>query len=135
MSKDWADDINMMHSAYGVHEWMATNPDKILQYLDFCVNFIREELEETAVAVRESNAEEVVDGLIDICVVAISTLDAFGVDAHKAWDEVLRANMHKQVGVNKSRPNPLGLPDLIKPTGWKAPSHNLNYGLLFQTGE
>ena len=46
-----------------------------------------------------------------------------GIDAHKAWHEVHKANMSKEVGVKESRPNPLGLPDLIKPEGWKAPSH------------
>ena len=76
------------------------------------------------------DAEEIVDGLIDLCVVAIGTLDAFGVNANKAWDEVLKANMNKRVGVKETRPNPLGLPDLMKPADWKAPSHEGNYGKL-----
>jgi len=38
--------------------------------------------------------------------------------------------MSKKVGVKQSRPNPLGLPDLIKPEGWEAPSHNNNVGLF-----
>ena len=76
------------------------------------------------------DAEEVVDGLIDLCVVAIGTLDAFGVDPYKAWDEVLKANMQKEVGVKSTRPNPLGVPDLVKPEDWKAPSHEGNHGKL-----
>jgi len=32
--------------------------------------------------------------------------------------------------VKESRPNPLGLPDLIKPAGWVAPSHAANHGIL-----
>lgn len=76
------------------------------------------------------DAEEIVDGLIDICVVAIGTLDAFGVDANKAWDRVYKANMRKEVGTKDSRPNPLGLPDLVKPKGWRNPSHKNNHGLL-----
>jgi predicted HAD superfamily Cof-like phosphohydrolase len=76
------------------------------------------------------NSEEVVDGLIDLCVVAIGTLDALGVNAHVAWDAVLEANMNKEVGVKESRPNPLGLPDLIKPSGWEAPSHLENHGII-----
>jgi hypothetical protein len=63
-------------------------------------------------------------------VVAIGTLDSFEVDANEAWNEVLIANMNKKTGVNASRPNPMGLPDLIKPEGWKAPSHDGNHGLL-----
>ena len=73
--------------------------------------------------------KRVVDGLIDLCVVAIGTLDAMGVNVHKAWDEVLTANMAKEVGVKESRPNPLGLPDLIKPEGWIAPVHFPNHGI------
>jgi len=76
------------------------------------------------------DADEIVDGLIDLCVVAIGTLDAFGVDAHTAWDRVHKANMSKEVGVKESRPNPLGLPDLIKPEGWEAPTHVDNLGKL-----
>ena len=71
-----------------------------------------------------------VDALIDLCVVAIGTLDAYGVDANMAWDEVLDANLNKEVGVKESRPNPLGLPDLIKPMGWVGPDHTGNHGAL-----
>ena len=38
--------------------------------------------------------------------------------------------MMKEVGVKPSRPNPLGLPDLIKPEDWEAPNHEGNYGDL-----
>ena len=57
-------------------------------------------------------------------------LNAFGIDAYKAWDQVHQANMSKEVGVKKERPNPLGLPDLVKPEGWINPSHSGNHGLL-----
>jgi predicted HAD superfamily Cof-like phosphohydrolase len=81
-------------------------------------------------AAESKMPEEIVDGLIDLCVVAIGTLDAFGVDAHAAWSEVMLANITKEPGIKESRPNPLGLPDLIKPEGWKGPSHKGNYGYL-----
>ena len=99
---------------------------KVFQYLSS--NFLNEELNETGKAAGEANPEEIVDGLIDLCVVAIGTLDAYGVDAYKAWDEVLKANMSKEVGVKEGRPNPLGLPDLVKPDGWVGPSHEGNTG-------
>lgn len=85
---------------------------------------------ETEAALTNNDAEEIVDGLIDLCVVAIGTLDAFGVDPYKAWDEVLKANLAKEVGVKESRPNPLGLPDLIKPADWEGPDHSGNHGKL-----
>lgn len=128
MTKDWVNDINGMHSHYGVHPVMKTmDKDKLRKFLEFRANFLQEELDELRSA---DNAEDVVDALIDLCVVAIGTLDSFGVDSHKAWDVVLEANMNKQVGIKASRPNPLGLPDLIKPEGWTAPSHAGNHGTL-----
>jgi predicted HAD superfamily Cof-like phosphohydrolase len=134
MSRDWPQDINDMHTKYGVRNAVKEfDSEKLLAFLRFRLDFLHEELGETekaAAANHPIDSEEVVDGLIDLCVVAIGTLDALGVDPYKAWDEVHRANMSKEVGVKESRPNPLGLPDLIKPEGWEAPSHANNHGLL-----
>ena len=38
--------------------------------------------------------------------------------------------MQKEIGVKDTRPNPLGLPDLVKPDGWQAPQHFDNIGKL-----
>lgn len=130
MSKDWVKDIYDMQGKYRTREWVENNPDKLRDFLEFRVDFLQEELDETSGALVNSDAEEIVDGLIDLCVVAIGTLDAFGVDPYKAWDEVLKANMQKRVGVKSTRPNPLGVPDLVKPEDWKAPSHEGNHGKL-----
>lgn len=134
MSRDWPQDINDMHTKYGVRNAVKEfDSEKLRAFLRFRLDFLHEELGETekaAAANQPIDSEEVVDGLIDLCVVAIGTLDALGVDPYKAWDEVHRANMSKEVGVKESRPNPLGLPDLIKPEGWEAPSHANNHGLL-----
>ena len=81
-------------------------------------------------AAKSEDPEEIVDALIDLCVVAIGTLDAYSVNAYKAWDEVHAANMAKEVGIKESRPNPLGLPDLVKPEGWTPPTHAGNHGLI-----
>lgn len=131
MTTDWVKDIAGMHAHYGVNEKVVDfDKDKLKQFLNFRMSFLDEELTETKNAVRNNDAEEIVDGLIDLCVVAIGTLDAMGVDSHAAWTQVLRANLAKEVGIKPERPNPLGLPDLIKPAGWKAPSHAKNHGLL-----
>lgn len=133
MSRDWPQDINDMHTKYGVRNAVKEfDSEKLRAFLRFRLDFLHEELGETekAAANQSIDSEEVVDGLIDLCVVAIGTLDALGVDPYKAWDEVHRANMSKEVGVKESRPNPLGLPDLIKPKDWKGPSHKNNHGLL-----
>ena len=130
MSNDWVKDIADMQDKFGTREWVKNNPEKLKDFMAFRLDFIEEEFMETVKAFVENDSEEIVDGLIDICVVAIGTLDAFGVNANEAWNRVLEANMAKKVGIKKERPNPLGLPDLEKPNGWKAPSHEGNHGIL-----
>jgi hypothetical protein len=128
MSTNWIADIASMHNKYGVKEAVSNfDKDKLQKFLEFRVKFLQEELDELKTA---KNADDVVDALIDLCVVAIGTLDAFNVNSMNAWNRVHEANMNKEVGVKESRPNPLGLPDLIKPEGWEAPVHFDNVGLL-----
>ena len=100
------------------------------KYLTFRMLMVNEEVQETMQAINNSDAEEVVDGLIDMCVFAIGTLDVMGVNANEAWDKVYNANMAKSPGVKPGRPNRFGLPDLLKPSGWEAPSHDGNHGDL-----
>lgn len=129
MSKDWVADIRNMHDHYGLTEvFEAFDDEKKKLFLEFRANFLQEELDE--LKANMDNPEEIVDALIDLCVVAIGTLDTYGVDSHRAWDEVLTANMNKRVGIKEGRPNPLGLPDLMKPEGWTPPSHEGNHGRL-----
>ena len=120
-----------MHEHYGVHPVVdKMDADALEAFLEFRIKFLQEELDETQAAFMNDDAEEVVDGLIDLIVIAAGTLDLFDVDGEKAWNAVLEANMNKEVGVKESRPNPFGLPDLVKPEGWKGPSHETNHGLL-----
>lgn len=128
MSINWAHDIMVMHEKYGVFDKVqAFDKEKLNKFLQFRIKFLEEEMNELSTA---ETADDVVDALIDLCVVAIGTLDLFDVDARLAWDRVHEANMNKLVGIKESRPNPLGLPDLVKPEGWTAPSHKDNVGLL-----
>ena len=133
MSQNWVEDIEKMQDKFGTLDWVfdnKTDTEKLRKFLKFRIDFLQEELDETKTAYETMDGEEIVDGLIDLCVVAIGTLDAFSVDAYGAWNEVLKANMTKTVGVKEGRPNPLGLPDLMKPEGWKAPSHEGNHGIF-----
>ena len=128
MSSNWVDDMWHMHDKYGVHEVVEKfDKEKLKKFLEFRANFLQEELDELK---KADNGDDAVDALIDLCVVAIGTLDLFKVDSHLAWNRVLSANMSKEVGIKESRPNPLNLPDLIKPQGWQAPTHKDNIGLL-----
>ena len=134
MSTNWFKDMQDMHKKYGVNKWMQAELQsdvdwrKINKFMEFRIKMMQEELDETKKAYQDKNEEEMVDGIIDLCVFAIGTLEVFGVDANKAWDEVYRANMSNEVGINEGRPNPLGLPDLVKPEGWEGPSHEGNHG-------
>ena len=131
MSENWVKDINEMHDKFGVHKWFEENKDNkelMRKYLMFRLLMCQEELSETLAAYNNGDSEEIVDGLIDLCVFAIGTLDVFGVDAWDAWNRVYSANMAKSPGVKPGRPNPFGLPDLLKPGGWQAPSHEGNHG-------
>ena len=113
---DWANDIYMMHNKFGVRDWFEKNKDNkelMDKYLRFRLSMCKEELDETLDAIDNRDPEEIVDGLIDLCVFAIGTLDVFGVDANKAWDAIYEANMAKSPGIKEGRPNPFGLPGFI----------------------
>jgi predicted HAD superfamily Cof-like phosphohydrolase len=133
MSNNWALDIWHMQQKFGVHdtiEKIKNDPELMSKYLRFRMDMIAEEIDETNDAIAARDPEEIVDGLIDMIVFAIGTLDLLGIDADAAWDKVYEANMAKSPGVKKGRPNPFGFPDLIKPEGWKAPSHEGNHGII-----
>lgn len=134
MSTNLIEDMAKMHDYYGVHAALEKlDAEKLKTFLKFRIDFLQEELDEMIKAYNEggeSAADDTVDALIDLVVVALGTLDAFRVDSYKAWNAVYDANMAKEVGIKASRPNPLGLPDLIKPEGWVAPTHADNVGLL-----
>jgi predicted HAD superfamily Cof-like phosphohydrolase len=147
---DMIGDIYDMHTKFGVREIVKTfDKEKLQSFLKFRLDFLKEELLEAYEAAgykvdvniekvaepQLDRAEDVVDAMIDLCVVAIGTLDAFQVDTAEAWNRVHTKNMEKEPGIKPSRPNPLGLPDLCKPIGWTAPTHADNVGLLAKAFE
>lgn len=125
MSVDWAKDIAKMHTKFKAREGLVFNST----FLRFRQRFLEEEFREMDEAILENNPEAVVDALIDICVVAIGTLDLGGVNAYVAWDAVLEANMKKEAGNNPTRQGSGGY-DLIKPDGWNPPNHFENTGFF-----
>jgi predicted HAD superfamily Cof-like phosphohydrolase len=145
MSNNWVWDIEKMHDKYGVNSALRSmDKDKLMAFLKFRIDFLQEELDEMRDAVvsyeagtlkGDKAADDTVDALIDLCVVAIGTLNGFDVNAIESWNRVHDKNMQKEVGIKASRPNPLGLPDLIKPEGWTAPTHIDNVGLLSKVFE
>ena len=126
MSQNWVKDMNDMHAKFGVREVVSKmDANKLAEFLEFRIGCLQEELDELKAA---KNGDDAVDALIDLSVFAIGTLDLFGIDAEMAWNRVYAANISKEVGIKAARPNPLGLPDLVKPEGWHAPTHVDNVG-------
>jgi hypothetical protein len=140
VNSKWVGDISAMHTKFGVNTVLRElDKEKLEAFLKFRIDFLQEELDEMRKALVDYQvgavdglkaADDTVDALIDLCVVAIGTLDAFDINADESWNRVHIKNMQKEVGIKASRPNPLGLPDLIKPEGWTAPMHHDNVGLL-----
>lgn len=130
MTHNIINDVEDMHHKYKVHDWIEANPDKRPDLMKLRMRMLNEEFAETMDAFLQGDPEELVDGLIDLVVIAIGTLDIAGVDVNEAWQQVHNANMSKGVGVKPGRTNRLGLPDLVKPSGWQPPSHSDNHGML-----
>ena len=122
MSVSWLADMRKMHEKFGVHESVDDmDKEKLKAFYKFRIKCIEEELDELKDA---KTPEAAADAIIDIAVFTIGMLDCFNVNGTAAWDEVLRANMAKERGNNKNRPNKYGLPDLIKPKDWKGPDYS-----------
>lgn len=145
MSMNWVADMAAMHQKFGVNPVVREfDKQKSRAFLEFRIKFLQEELDEMSKALADFDAgvingakaaDDVVDAAIDLCVVAIGTLDAYDVNAYTAWNRVWQKNMEKEVGIKASRPNPLNMPDLIKPSGWTPPSHADNIGILTKVFE
>ena len=134
MEQDMSDifkDMAGMHMKYMVPVVVnRMDKDMLGKFLAFRLECCQEELDETKNALDNQDPEEIVDGLIDLIVFAAGTLDLMKVDGNKAWQEVLKANLNKTIGLKEGRPNPYGLPDLTKPKDWEAPNHGRNTGIL-----
>lgn len=117
-------DLEKLHDHFGFTEAPLTK-----QELWQRIQFIREELEETEEAFLEGEAHDVMDGLIDIIVVAVGTLHRADAKYRQGWKAVMNANYAKKKGFNEKRPDSNGQ-DLIKPRGWKPPDLGKLLGVL-----
>lgn len=81
------------------------------------VKLLREEVQETLDAVKARDLVEVADGCIDVVVVTLGMLLAFGIDPRPIWDEVMRTNFAKvEGGIQRSSDG-----KVMKPAGWVGP--------------
>jgi predicted HAD superfamily Cof-like phosphohydrolase len=131
--------IHQMHTNFGFFEAVKKfSKTKLLDFLHFRADVqIREEVNELVDAIaayREADEagdeaakndaiHEINDALIDILVFTFGTASFTMTEdelEHSYWT-VMQANNQKAVGIKPGRPNPFGLPDLVKPAGWIAP--------------
>ena len=113
-------DIAMMHKKF--NHTFNLKPTKIRPgFLLARADFLQEELDELKLAIFNEDVEEIIDALVDLVVVAKGTAVMAGFEWGEHWNEVLKCNMAKELGVNPKRP--AMKEDLIKPEGWVGPDH------------
>lgn len=85
------------------------------------VNLIAEEVNELSDAIKQEDAVETLDALIDILVVTIGAVHSMGADAEGAWKEVMASNLSKidpVTGTVRKREDG----KVLKPANWRAPN-------------
>ncbi len=84
---------------------------------------LREEHNEYVDAFQRSDAEGMLDALVDLVYIAIGTAQCHGWDFDEAWDRVHASNMTKKRISPKSTGRYNHRSDIVKPDGWVSPSH------------
>ncbi len=134
-------DIERFHQKFGLEPTRDPGHQLPDDVLEFRLKFLLEELREYAAAVGyqlswssstgihfmkrgdEFNAEEALDGLADLCYVALGTAFLHRFPFNEAWQRIQEANM-KKVRAN-SADDPLSKRkhaiDIVKPPGWTPP--------------
>jgi predicted HAD superfamily Cof-like phosphohydrolase len=112
--------VKKMHEHFGIP--LQKEPGLLdEETMDFRIRFLREELRELEDAYDVADIEEIADGLIDLCIVAMGTAAMMGLDFNNMFLEVNAANMRK-VRVEHAGESKRGHGfDLKKPVDWKGP--------------
>jgi len=114
MSNDWQQDVLEFCRAMGHHvEHKPTIPPS--QVRVFRANLIKEEMQETLVALQECDLVKIADGIGDSIVVLLGTAVACGISIQPIWDEIHRTNMLKKDGPVRADGKRL------KPENWEHP--------------
>lgn len=113
-------DMALLYQHYGmtVNYRLGPIPKNLLRER---AEHLMEEAAEVLAAVEEENLDSLIDGLVDLVVLAKGTAAIMGLEWTPHWEEVLLANSRKEMGKNPKRPD--HPEDLIKPEGWIPPNH------------
>ena len=121
------EDVKVFHKKYEVPMLEVGQrelpPFPIMKYRVF---FLVEELFELFKASKEVDKAEVADALVDVVWVALGTVLMAGIDFDKHWNEVVRANMEKELAdsLEDTRASRYTPREIVKPEGWVPPDHN-----------
>jgi len=109
---------------------MATTPSFLdPESLEFRIKFLREEVEEFAVACAEGDLRNAADALVDLVYVALGTALMMGLPWRRLWDRVQIKNMAKRRAKDDGSDSKRGSPlDVIKPPHWTPPDHTPDLG-------
>jgi predicted HAD superfamily Cof-like phosphohydrolase len=116
MSLDWTQDIKDFMSA-GMQDTPTRPAIPNFKTVQLRARLIKEEAGEADEAILSSDLPEIAKECVDILVVTIGTLVAYGIDPRPIWDDVHRSNMDKfRNGVIKDQGG-----KILKPPGWVKP--------------
>ncbi|QIG68072.1 putative NTP pyrophosphohydrolase protein [Rhizobium phage RHph_Y68] len=131
--------VDTMHRKYGFYDSVnGFDKEKFLKFLEFrAASQIQEEVNEYLQAIKDyqyaaerddkdamlAAVQEINDAIIDILVFTFgtATFTMTKDEVEKSYSTVMDANLKKERGIKPGRPNPMGLPDLLKPEGWQSP--------------
>ncbi|QGZ14195.1 hydrolase [Rhizobium phage RL2RES] len=131
--------VDTMHRKYGFYDSVdGFDKEKFLKFLEFrAEKQITEEVTEFLQAIKDyryaaerddvdamkAAIHEINDAIIDMAVFMFgtATFTMTQAEMESSYSTVMEANLKKERGIKPGRPNPMGLPDLLKPEGWTAP--------------
>lgn len=106
-------DVQEFHEALEIPVGDYSNPR--MSRPELRAELIREESEETIMAILSGDFPAAIDGLCDLIVVCSGAAVEWGINLEPFWTEVHRANMDKQGGPTREDGKKL------KPEGWRPP--------------
>lgn len=130
-------DVKEFHAKFGIGYDGLPRFLEDADLLKFRLDFIEEELKEfklshdaglAALKLNEPehvklHLEDCLDAAADLTWVTLGLADVMGLPFNEAWKRVYQANMTKVKATDASQSKRGYIGDIIKPPGWKAPSH------------
>jgi NTP pyrophosphatase (non-canonical NTP hydrolase) len=121
MSTNFAS-VAAMYMQFGMGRVNPNDPPHLIdgRTASFRIAALGEELEELAASYAADDLPNIADALVDLVVFAMGTAVLHNLPWEELFEEVMRANSSKVTGPGV-KVRGYGLPDLLKPEGWKPP--------------